>query len=48
MGWACGKNGLVPYREKGVDGGRKWRTGARETEVRLNGWCEGGLGATEE
>ena len=21
-----------------------WRTGTRETEVRLDGWCEGGLG----
>ena len=21
----------------------KWRTGTRETEVRLDGWCEGGL-----
>ena len=27
-----------------VDGGGKWRTGTRETEVRLDGWCEGGLG----
>ena len=41
---ACGKNGLVPYGQKGVDGGSKWRAGARETEVRLDGWCEGGLG----
>ena len=23
--------------------GSKWRTGTRETEVRLGGWCEGGL-----
>ena len=22
----------------------KWRSGTRETEVRLHGWCEGGLG----
>ena len=22
----------------------KWRVGTRETEVRLDGWCEGGLG----
>ena len=29
---------------KGDDGGNKWRAGTRETEVRLNGWCEGGLG----
>ena len=33
---SCGK--------KGVDGGSKWRAGTRETEVRLDGWCEGGLG----
>ena len=25
-------------------GRSKYRTGARETEVRLDGWCEGGLG----
>ena len=25
------------------DGRRQWRTGTRETEVRLDGWCEGGL-----
>ena len=30
--------------QKGVDGGSKWRTGTRETEVRLDGWCEGDLG----
>ena len=29
---------------KGVDGGSKWRAGTKETEVRLDGWCEGGLG----
>ena len=29
---------------KGVDGRSKWRAGTRETEVRLDGWCEGGLG----
>ena len=44
MVWACGKNGLVPYGEKGVDGGNKWRAGTRETEVGLDGWCKGGLG----
>ena len=27
-----------------MDGESKWRVGTRETEVRLNGWCEGGLG----
>ena len=26
-----------------VDGRSQWRTGTRETEVRLDGWCEGGL-----
>ena len=32
--------------EKGQKGfviGSKWRAGTRETEVRLDGWCEGGL-----
>ena len=29
--------------QKGVDGRSQWRTGTKETEVRLNGWCEGGL-----
>ena len=28
----------------GVDGRSQWRTGTRETEVCLDGWCEGGLG----
>ena len=28
---------------EGVDGGSVWRAGTRETEVRLDGWCEGGL-----
>ena len=28
----------------GFDGGSKWRAGTRETEVRLDGWCQGGLG----
>ena len=36
-------NKLVPYDQKGVDGRSQWRTGTRETEVRLNGWCEGGI-----
>ena len=44
MVWACGNNGWVPYGQKGVDGGSKWRACTRETEVRLYGWCEGGLG----
>ena len=29
--------------QKGVDGRSQWRTGTRETEVSLDGWCEGGL-----
>ena len=44
MVWACGKNGSVPYGQKGVDGGSKWNAGTRETEVGLDGWCEGGFG----
>ena len=44
MVWACGTNGRVSYGQKGVDGGSKRRAGTRETEVRLYGWCEGGLG----
>ena len=44
MVWACEKNGWVPYGQKGVDGIRKCRAGTRETEVRLDGLCEGGLG----
>ena len=43
MVWACGRNGCVPYGQKGVDGRSQWRTGTRETEVRLDRWCEGGL-----
>ena len=31
-------------RRGGVDGRSKWRAGTRETEVRLDGWCEDGLG----
>ena len=27
--------------QKGVDGRSQWRTGTRETEVKLEGWCEG-------
>ena len=29
--------------QKGVDIRSQWRTGTRETEVRLDGWCESGL-----
>ena len=43
MVWTCGKDGGVPYGQKGVDGRSQWMTGARETEVRLDRWCEGGL-----
>ena len=43
MVWACGKNGRVSSGQKGVDGGIKRRAGTRETEVRLDEWCEGGL-----
>ena len=35
---------MVPNGQKGVDFGSKWSEGTRETEVRLDGWCEGGLG----
>ena len=28
--WACGKNILVSYGQKGVDGVSKWRSGTRE------------------
>ena len=47
MVWACGKNGRVPDGQKGVDGQNKWRVGVRETKVRLDGWCDGGLGQQE-
>ena len=40
---ACGKNGRSPYGQKGVYGRSQWGTGTKETEVRLDGWCEGGL-----
>ena len=41
---ACGKNGRVLCRQKGVDGKSKWWAGTLETEVKLDGWCEGGAG----
>ena len=48
MFWACGKNGRVPYRQKGADGevngGSKWNVGTRKTEVRLDEWCGRDLG----
>ena len=34
---------MVPYGQKDVDGGSKRRAGTMETEVRLDGWCEGHL-----
>ena len=37
-----GKNGCVPYGQKGVDGGSKWRVGMRETE--RFGWIDGMIG----
>ena len=43
MVWACGKNGCLPYDQKGIDGRSQWGPGTRETEVRLDGLCEGGL-----
>ena len=43
MVWACVKNGRVPYGKKCVDGRSQWGAGTRETEVRLDEWCEGGL-----
>ena len=35
---------MLNNTQKRVDGGSKWRAGTRETEVRLDGFCEGGLG----
>ena len=29
MVWACVKDGCVPYSQKGIDGGSKWRAGTR-------------------
>ena len=34
--------------KNGVDGGSKWMAGATDTEIRLNGWCEGGLGQRDD
>ena len=31
------------HGQRGVDGQSQWGIGTRETEVRLDGWCEGGL-----
>ena len=34
---------MITVWQKGVDGRSQWGTGMRETEVRLDEWCEGGL-----
>ena len=44
MVWACIKNRFIPYDQKCVNSGSKWVSGTRKTEVRLDGWCEAGLG----
>ena len=37
--------GLACFKSRAyADGGSKWTAGTRETEVGLDGWCEGGLG----
>ena len=36
----------MAFGQKGFDGVSKWKASTMETEVRLDGWCEGGLGAT--
>ena len=38
------RNEGVTHGQKAVDGGSKWRASTRETEVRLDGRWEGGLG----
>ena len=35
---------MITVWPKGVDGRSQCGTFMRETEVRLDGWCEGGLG----
>ena len=44
MCWAREENGRVPYSWKSVDGGCKYRESTGQTEVMLDGWCEGDLG----
>ena len=34
---------LLRVLPSSTDGRSQWRTGTRETEVRLDGWCAGGL-----
>ena len=41
IGWSVT---IGSYGRKSVDGESKWKAGTRETEVRLDGWCEGDLG----
>ena len=41
---ACGNNVRVLYGQKSVDGGLSEGQGTRETEVVLDGRCEGDLG----
>ena len=36
MVWTHRDNGWVPYGQKGVDGGSKWRSETGSTEVRLD------------
>ena len=33
----------MPHSQKGIDGRSQWGTVKTETEVRLDGWCEGGI-----
>ena len=48
MIWTFGMTGCVPFGQKGVDGGSMWMAGTKQTEVRLDGQCEGGLGQQRE
>ena len=34
---------VANQHQKGVDGRSQWGANTRETEVRLDGWCEGSL-----
>ena len=38
------RRALIENGQTGVDSRSKWMAGTRETQVRLDGWCEGGLG----
>ena len=35
---------ILIYVLSSNESGSKWRASTRETEVRLDGWCEGGFG----